>query len=276
MSSSFSSHSPLKKNPLRVCSFESRRSVEMKGLIEKQGGIATVAPSMREVPLEENKAAFLFAEELLADKIDIVIFMTGVGATALFDAVATRYDLPEILVALNKIMIGVRGPKPAALLRKKGLSVDFKAEEPNTWREILTTIDTGIDVAEKKIAIQEYGEPTPLFYSALEERGATVLPVPVYRWEFPTDIEPMSQAIDKTIAGEFDVIVWTSANQLTNVLQVAKMKGVQADWLTAAKQCCIASIGPTASARIKSAGLQVDIEASPPKMGHLIKSIFDK
>jgi len=51
---------------LRVCSFESRKGAEMRALIERQGGIVTIAPSMREVPLTENPAAFTFAERQFA------------------------------------------------------------------------------------------------------------------------------------------------------------------------------------------------------------------
>ena len=40
---------------MRVLSLESRRAAEMAILIEKNGGVATVAPSMREVPLAENR-----------------------------------------------------------------------------------------------------------------------------------------------------------------------------------------------------------------------------
>ena len=82
----------------RLCSFESRRHEEMRQLIEKQGGIATVAPSMREVPLDDNPAAFEFAEELLAGRVDVVVFLTGVGARALLEVLETRH--PREAVAL--------------------------------------------------------------------------------------------------------------------------------------------------------------------------------
>ena len=72
--------------PLRVCSFESRRGAEMKSLIERHGAIATIAPSMREIPLTDNPAVFQFAEQLLAGGIGIVVFMTGVGATSLLES----------------------------------------------------------------------------------------------------------------------------------------------------------------------------------------------
>src|ERR1700739_3590173 len=43
---------------LRYFAFESRMAAETKSLIERFGGRATVVPAMREVPLQDNYAAF--------------------------------------------------------------------------------------------------------------------------------------------------------------------------------------------------------------------------
>ena len=64
---------------LRVVSFESRRANEMAELIRRYGGEPLVAPSMREIPLSENRAALEFLPEIEAGKFAMVIFMTGVG-----------------------------------------------------------------------------------------------------------------------------------------------------------------------------------------------------
>ena len=84
---------------IRVCSFESRRADEMRSLIERQGASAFVAPSMREVRLESNTEVFAFVESLFADKIDVVVFLTGVGARAVLEAVQTRFDRDAFLVS---------------------------------------------------------------------------------------------------------------------------------------------------------------------------------
>ena len=261
---------PAKRPSVRVCSFESRRAIEMRSLIERQGGIATVAPSMREVPLEENIAAFEFAEKLFAGQIDVVVFMTGVGAQALKEAIETRYDRGEFLGALDKCTTIVRGPKPTTVLRQWNVHIDHRAPEPNTSHELLQTIDDNVDVGCKTVAVQEYGEPNDDFYRALENRGAILVRVPVYRWAFPEDMGPLRAAIRATIAGEFDVLLFTSTQQLANVLQAAENEGLRDAWLAAAHKCRIGSIGPTASEGIRNAGLQVDVEASPPKMGQLV------
>ena len=261
--------------PLRICSFESRRAAEMQSLIERQGGIASVAPSMQEVPLGDIPEIFSFVERLFEGRVDVVIFFTGVGAKNLLEIVATKHNADEFFAALNRCCVIVRGPKPVAVLRDWNVHIDHKAAEPNTWREILDVVDAELDIADKIIAVQEYGKPNEEFTHQLEHRGATVVSVPVYRWAMPDDLGPLISAIRSTIAGEFDVLMFTSANQLSNVLEAADSINLREDWLSAASKCVIASIGPTASETIHDAGLPVDVEASPTKMGRLVKQTIE-
>src|SRR5271156_804235 len=88
---------------LRVVAFESRMAAETAKLIERLGGVAMVAPAMREVPLEDNHAALDFARRLLAGEFDIVVFMTGVGTRALFAAMETRHQRTALISALTPV-----------------------------------------------------------------------------------------------------------------------------------------------------------------------------
>src|SRR5882724_4409830 len=104
-------------NGLRVLSLESRRGAEMATLIRKQGGDPFVAPSMREVSLDEHTEAFAFADGLLRGDFDCVILLTGVGTRMLWktlterparegvvrDPNVTRYDEAELKAALAKL-----------------------------------------------------------------------------------------------------------------------------------------------------------------------------
>src|ERR1700674_58020 len=105
---------------LRVLSLESRRSAEIERLIRSQGGVSFVAPSMREIPLEQNPEAFEFAAGLLGGEFDLVIFLTGVGARLLRQVVETRWPAEAFLEALRKTAVVVRGSKPAAVMREWG------------------------------------------------------------------------------------------------------------------------------------------------------------
>lgn len=271
---------------LRVCSFESRKQDEMRSLIERHGGIATIAPSLREVPLENNVAAIHFLTSLRLTEFDAVIFMTGVGARALLEVAETQMPRAEFFEALQLPCVVTRGPKPTAVLREWGVKIDHRVPEPNTWREVLAIVDGGLNfprpsppewnlmdqpLHNRMIAIQEYGLPSAELYSALTDRGASVLPVPVYRWELPTDTGPLEAAIRATIAGEFDVLLFTSAQQIRNVLEIAERLGLREPFLAATQRCRTGSIGPTCSEALREAGLHIDLEPSHPHMGHLVR-----
>lgn len=107
-------------NGLRVIAFESRMAAETRALIERYGGRAMVAPSMREVPLEDNQAALDWASHVLKDEFDCVIFLTGVGTRELFRVIASRYPPEEVVAALKRITTVARGPKPVAAMRELG------------------------------------------------------------------------------------------------------------------------------------------------------------
>src|SRR5579863_9107127 len=98
---------------LRVLSLESRRAEEMATLIRKQGGEPFVAPSMREVALDQHDEAFVFADQLLRGDLDCVIFLTGVGTRLLWKTVLTRYAQGDLKQALQNLTVVVRGPKPS-------------------------------------------------------------------------------------------------------------------------------------------------------------------
>ncbi|QDT98079.1 bifunctional uroporphyrinogen-III synthetase/response regulator domain protein [Gimesia aquarii] len=244
----------------------------MRALIERNQAVPTLVHSMDEIPLENNEHVKAFCEKLFRNEIDVIVFLTGVGASALLNAVEVDYPREQFLEALRNITVTVRGPKPTVVLRKWEVPIHYTAPEPNTWHDILSIWDQqGFSVTDKRIAIQEYGKPVQDFYDELHTRGARVLPVPVYRWALPQDLSGLRNAVHATIQAEFDVLMFTSAQQISHVLQIAEVEQSAEKWLQAASHTMIASVGPACSEALQQAGLSVDFEASPPKMGPLVK-----
>ena len=60
-------------NGLKVAAFESRMAAEMADLIRHHGGEPLVAPSMREIPLENNTEALEFGTGLVAGHYHVLI-----------------------------------------------------------------------------------------------------------------------------------------------------------------------------------------------------------
>ena len=160
-------------------------------MIAKRGGIAFVSPSMREVALERNQAAIDFANRLITGRIDVVIFLTGVGARLLVQQIERHVDRNRFLAAVSDIKSVVRGPKPLAVLKEFGITPSILVPEPNTWRELLSTLDEQLPVANLVVGLQEYGVTNRSLIAGLEARGATVDSVHVYDWALPEDCGPL-------------------------------------------------------------------------------------
>ena len=321
---------------LRVLSLESRRAAEIERLIRGQSGIPFVAPSMREVPLEQNSLALDFAARVLSPstsggdfahvgitplravqeaehagisplgavqeaeragasplraveqseracaiplrpirQIDMVIFLTGVGARLLNQIIETRYPPGAFIEALRRRTIVVRGSKPAAVMREWGVPVTVAVPEPNTWREVLGATEGR---PERQIAIQEYGRPATELIAGLRARGAAVTTVPVYQWDLPEDTGPLREAARRLAAGEFDVLLLTTSMQFQHLMKIAaegrpdESPGERlADRILAAlPRMVVASVGPTTTETLLDHGVTPDFEPSHPKMGFLV------
>jgi|DewCreStandDraft_4_1066084.scaffolds.fasta_scaffold14158_2 uroporphyrinogen decarboxylase len=255
---------------LRVAAFESRRAEEMARLIERHGGVPFVSPSMREVPLQENPEAITLAHRLLAGEIDVVVLLTGVGTRHWLAQVERHVGRQRFIDALADVITVVRGPKPAAVLKEWGLEPTHRVPEPNTWRELLRTLDQHVPLANLTVAVQEYGQPNLSLLANLEARGARVLPLKVYAWDLPEDTSRLQENLRAVAGGQREVALFTSAHQVVNVLRMSEQLGLSAELLPRFQRLVVASIGPTTSEMLRECGLPVDIEPDHPKMGQLV------
>ena len=95
--------------------------------------------------------------------------------------------------------------------------------------------------------------------------------VPVYRWELPEDPRPLEQAVQALAEGRIDVVLFSSAIQVTHVLQIAQRLGIEGQLRQALWQIVVGSIGPTTSEMLRQHDLPVDVEPEQAKLGHLVR-----
>ena len=263
-------------NGLTVAAFESRMAAEIARLIERHGGNPLVTPALREIPLDDNSAALKFGVQLTTERVDMLILLTGVGTTALFDLLKTRYPWASIVAALEQTAIVARGPKPVAALKSFGLQPTLTVPEPNTWVDLISTLDEYRPVKGLRVAVQEYGVSNLDLLEALNQRGAKVFQVPIYRWALPEELGALRQALDDIIAGKVAVLLITNAAQVDHVMQVLEKDGKVEPFRAALKKMVVASIGPTASERLRHHEWPIDFEPSHPKMGVLVKETSEQ
>ena len=251
----------------------------MAALISNHGGQPISAPALREVPLEANDEALAFIDALVRGDFDLVVLLTGVGTRALLSLVDSMRDRAAFVAALGRTRVAARGPKPVAALREIGLTPWVVAPEPNTSRELLATLDgkaPEFSLRGARVAVQEYGASNPELLDGLRHRGAAVTRVPVYRWALPESVEPLREATRAVAEGRVDVALFTTSMQVVHLLEVARQLNLEGAVRKGLEAIAVASIGPTTSEQLRDQGIAIDIEASHPKMGLLVREAAER
>jgi uroporphyrinogen-III synthase len=256
----------------KVAILESRLGRELVELVTRRGAIAFHAPALAELPDLDLAQIGELVRSLEARPAKLAVFQTGVGTRALFDATDRLGLTKNFLEMLEKTIVAVRGPKPTAALRARGVRIDRSAAEPFTTRELVASLED-LPLERCRVLVQRHGAANVELERALEARSAAVLEIPTYRWSLPQDTAPLAALIDALERGEMHAVVLTNAEQVRNLFAVAERLG-RADALRAAlNRTLVASIGPVASAALREAGVRIGLESSPPKLGALMSSL---
>jgi len=253
----------------RIAILESRLGKELAGLVAKRGGIPVHAPALSELPDLDPKAIAALVDSLKKNPARLFIFQTGVGTRALF-AATDSLGLSDVFSAfLEKAIVCVRGPKPTGALRARKVRIDRSAADPFTTREVLDSLKD-LPLQGERVIVQRFGTLNVELDRALQARGAEVSEIPTYRWSLPKDTEPLENLVAELLGGTIDAVAVTNAEQVRNLFAVGKVTVALKD---AMNRTVVASIGPVASAALREAGVNVSVEASPPKLGPLLDAL---
>ncbi len=255
-----------------IAVLESRLGKQLAELVAQRGGVPFHAPALAELPdLDAGKIAAL-VRSLEARAAKLAVFQTGVGTKALFNATDSSGLTSKLLENLGKMIVAVRGPKPTAALRARGVRIDRSAADPFTTREVLQCI-RDVPLKGERVIVQRYGVANTELDHALEARGAEVTEIPTYRWSLPEDTRPLAELIAKLERDEMQAVVFTNAEQARNLFLVSENLNKTEVLRSALNRTLVASIGPVASAALREAGVKVGLESSPPKLGALLAAL---
>jgi uroporphyrinogen-III synthase len=259
----------------RVALLEARMSGEIAGLVERLGGRPYSVPALREAPIPDVATLEPFLNALGVGCFSLVVFLTGAGVTALLREAERLERLEETIDGLRNAPIACRGPKPAAVLRRHHVPIQFNAAEPYTTTELLEALkDLGLTGA--RVAIVHYGERNNALAEALAARGADLEELCLYEWLLPEDLGPLHTLVGELIAGAVDAIAFTSQVQCRHLFQVAAAAGRSADLISALNaRTIVASIGPVCDAALRTFGVVPRVQPAHPKMGALISALAD-
>jgi uroporphyrinogen-III synthase len=86
----------------------------------------------------------------------------------------------------------------------------------------------------------------------------------------------LQKVLGEIIAGNIAMMLVTNAAQIDHVMQLLEQEGTAAQFKEACTKMVVASIGPTASERLRHYDLPIDFEPSHAKMGVLVKEASEQ
>jgi uroporphyrinogen-III synthase len=249
---------------------EGRQLEELALMLEKEGATTIRCPliSMLDSPDEAPVLAWL--QSLIAGRFDTVILMTGEGCRRLLGFAERAGQRDAVVAALGKTRLLTRGPKPARALKEIGLSPTLVAEAPTTEGVIATLRKRAVTGT---VGLQLAGVPNPALVNFLTSTGATVETVLPYVYAPAADAARVVALIDKMVAGEIDVILFTSSPQLDRLLEVAKEHGKEGSLAEGLKRTRIAAVGPVVADSLRQYGREPDI---CPEQGFVMKNLVQQ
>jgi uroporphyrinogen-III synthase len=257
----------------RIALLESRKSEELGLLVSRLGAEVLAAPTVREVPVLDDVSTFL--DGLATRRFDVAIFLTGVGAAALFAEAERQARLPDTLAALRETIIACRGPKPLAVLRRQGLTVRIVTDKPHTSRELLDAL-LAVPLQSIGVVLVHYGERNAALADALRRRGARLEEVCPYEWALPLDTAPIAAVVREAAAGRLDAMLFTSQVQCRHLFAIANAVGLAAE-LTASLngEIVVGAVGPVCADALRQFGVTPDVIPAAPNMASLITAVAD-
>jgi len=255
-----------------VAILETRTGEHLGELIARRGGIPLLAPALEEVPDVDPRAVGSLIERWRIDPFKFVIFQTGVGTRALFQATDSAGLTGELLQHLKSATVAVRGPKPVGELNARGVRIDIRAATPFTTETVLAAV-SGLELQGTRVLVQRYGESNQQLRESLERRGARVEEIATYRWALPADTQPLEALLTALSRSGVDAVVFTSAVQIHNLYAVAEKFGRALELAGQLNRLFVASIGPVCSRALREHGVTPSFEADPPKLGPLVAGL---
>jgi uroporphyrinogen-III synthase len=258
----------------KVVLLEQRMSRELARLVEKHGGDPVCVPALDGRPeLDADKAARLVTA-LTSGAYDVVVFMTGVAVSLLFEATERIGRRPELVAGLRGVSTVCRGPKPTAALRGFGVTPTLTAREAFTSAEVIDAL-AGIELAGRRVLLFHYGERSDSLAETLIARGAVVDEQWLYRWRIPDDTLQLEKLVGDIIAGRLDALGLTCQIQFRHLHAIAERLGLERDLVRALNQrMVVAAIGPTCHAILQGYGVDVHVMPDHPKMGPFVAALM--
>ncbi len=251
-----------------------RRSDEQIELLTRKGATVVHGPTIRTHPLAHESGLEDATRAVIDQPPDVTLLSTGIGVRGWFEA-AESLDLAEgLLDALRQGDIFARGKKAHGAAVTAGLALGWQT--PNG-----TSAELVEELARRgprglRVAVQLDGADGAPLADAVRALGATVVPVPVYRWTMPDDAVPAHRLLAAVVERRVDAVTFTARPQIENLCELADAAG-QLDQLVSAfgERVLAVCVGPVCAQAAVAAGFGRPLIPARYRLGSMVLALAD-
>ncbi|HVX43405.1 MAG TPA: uroporphyrinogen-III synthase [Mycobacteriales bacterium] len=250
-----------------------RRSAELATMLTRRGAAVVLAPALQIVPLADDTRLQEATRRCLEGPVDFTVASTGIGFRGWIEAADGWGLKAELISRLQASALYSRGSKATGAMRAAGLGDPWSPESESST-DLLAQVLTE-SLAGTRVVVQQHGAPMPEFTSALTAAGAEVIEIPVYRWAPPVDEQPLQDLIERIAAGQVDVVTFTSAPAVEELLAVADRIGRKDAVVDALRNNAVAAcVGPICAEPLRALGIEC-VVPERYRLGAMVRALTE-
>lgn len=248
-----------------------RRSEDQAVLFRRLGAEVLIGSVLRTSSTAADGRLRTRTEALLADPPDFVVANTGFGLRSWFGAAEEWGWRERLLETLRASRVAARGPKAVGALRSAQVPVWWQAPNEQLATVVEHLVDHGVEGS--RVAFQLDGNDRPELIQRLETAGATVVELPLYRWDHPDD-DRAQRLVQAIVGGRVDAVTFTSAPAVRNLVELGDELGVGPDLRAALNdRVVVGCVGPVCAAAAREEGLLQTVVPEHWRLGSLVKAV---
>jgi uroporphyrinogen-III synthase len=247
---------------------EGRQLEELAQMLQAEGAGVLRCPMIGMLDPPDPAPVNQWLRELVAGDFNYVVLLTGEGLRRLVSAAEREQTRDEVIAALGKTRLVVRGPKPVKALREVGLAPTLVAAAPTT-DGVITTLRSE-PLQGQTVGVQLYSEANPPLVEFLQAAGASVRTVQPYVYAPAADADRVVELIGRLARKELDALVFTSSPQVDRLFEVARERQLENELAEGLKRTSVAAVGPIVADNLRQRGVQVAIV---PPQGFVMKNL---
>jgi uroporphyrinogen-III synthase len=251
-----------------------RRADDQAVMFRRLGAEVVQGPTIQTLSVPNRDELTQRTQDIIAAPPDYLIANTGLGIRTWLAHASDISRDEELREALGKGRIAARGPKAAGAVSMAGLTVWWRS--PSEQLAEVTSHLMAEGVGGKRIGFQLHGDDSKDVTSSLEEAGAEVVEIPVYRWAAPEggQLHRALNLIEMCCRGQIDAITFTAGPQVRNMMELADAAG-QADELRQAlnSKVLVGCIGPVCAGVAREEGISAPVVPANWRLGSLVRAV---